>query len=179
MATVPKIPHSRIEAEIHRLQSMKVRALRDRWREEYGEEPRSYNRQFLWRRLAWRIQERAHGGLSERARKRAQELAREEDIRIRPPKGFPGAVLGQASSKKPRPLKGRRDPRLPPPGAVLRREYGDNLILVQVLADGFEYEGKVFKSLTAVARTVTGCHWNGYHFFGLNGAGGKGKGRSR
>jgi hypothetical protein len=57
------------------------------------------------------------------------------------------------------------------PGALLRRIYKGRTILVTVLEDGFEYEDTVYKSLTAVARAVTGTHWNGYLFFGLKNGG--------
>jgi hypothetical protein len=53
------------------------------------------------------------------------------------------------------------------PGAVLKRDYKGQTVIVTVLANGFEYNGKVYRSLSAVARAVTGTHWNGYHFFGL------------
>ena len=59
------------------------------------------------------------------------------------------------------------DRRLPMPGTVLMREYKGEKLSVMVLDHGFEFDGDVYKSLTAVAKSVTGTHWNGYHFFGL------------
>lgn len=56
------------------------------------------------------------------------------------------------------------------PGTVLARQYKGRTITVTVLEDGFEYAGEVFRTLSAVAKAVTGSHWNGYHFFGLKGA---------
>ena len=58
------------------------------------------------------------------------------------------------------------------PGTVLTRDYKDRRITVTVLDDGFEFEGERFRSLSAVARAVTGSHWNGFHFFGLPRKGG-------
>jgi len=55
----------------------------------------------------------------------------------------------------------------PPPGSVLTREYKGRTVRVRVLDDGFEYEGQPYRSLTAVARAITGSHWNGRAFFGL------------
>src|SRR5881409_441961 len=75
-----------IPAQIVKLQRMKVSELREKWRELYGEETRSFNRVFLWRRLAWRVQELAYGGLSERAKARIAELNRDDDLRFLPPR---------------------------------------------------------------------------------------------
>jgi len=59
--------------------------------------------------------------------------------------------------------------RLPMPGAMLTRQYRGQTIQVMVLPNGFEYEGQIYRSLSAVAKAVTGSHWNGYGFFGLKG----------
>ena len=59
------------------------------------------------------------------------------------------------------------------PGTVLTREYHGETVTVTVLGSGFEYEGDIYRSLTAVAKAVTGSHWNGYHFFGLTTNGGR------
>jgi len=85
-----------------------------------------------------------------------------------------------SSLHSPSPGGGRVSPdayaRLPLAGALLVREYKGRTIQVRVLPRGFDYEGQVYKSLSAVARAVTGTHWNGYHFFGL---GKKGKGHAK
>ena len=60
-----------------------------------------------------------------------------------------------------------RDPRLPLPGTILRRQYRGRVVQVTVLREGFEYEGEVYRSLSAVAKAVTGSHWNGLLFWGL------------
>ena len=154
--------------EIATLRRMTPAQLRDKYLKVFGEATRSGNREFLCKRLAWRIQSQAEGSLSERARQRASELARDADIRMtmpRTPPTTPGATprvvaapVGVAN-------------RLPMPGAILTRKYRGRLIEVTVLPKGFDYEGQVYRSLSAVAKVVTGSHWNGHLFFGLKGEG--------
>lgn len=157
-------------AEIQALRRMTVAELRVRWVEICGSEPRSRNRDYLWRRLAWKVQERANGGLSGAARARLAELASElslGDLRVRPPKGFdPNAIANAAEvAVSARPI---RDPRLPRPGTVLVRPYRGRDLRVLVLDDGFEWDGRRFGSLSETARAITGQHWNGRLFFGLS-----------
>jgi len=147
-----------IAAEIRALQDMTVPELQARYRELFGEETRSHHKQQLFRKLAWRVQELAEGGLSERAKARAREIASEADIRVRPPREF---LNGAASPTR------VRDERLPVPGTLIEREYKGRVVSVRVLDKGFEYEGRIYRSLSAVAREVTGTNWNGMLFFGL------------
>ena len=149
--------------EIHALQQMSVCELHAKWRELYdGEEPRSRNKTFLWRRLAWRLQEIVYGGLSERAKARIKEIqATNPPIRIRPPRGWEPPTNSDAKPKT------YRDGRLPPPGSVLTKTYRGEQIRVSVLDDGLEWNGRRFTSLSAVARAITGQKWNGWLFFGL------------
>jgi hypothetical protein len=149
----------RIEA----LQDLKIPALKKRYRELFGEESKSSNKQFLFRRIAWRLQANAEGDLSERARRRAVEIADDSDLRVRAPKEF-GARPDSGSVDRTRPSV---DCRLPRPGALLTRRLGDRQIVVKVLKDGFEYETRQYRSLSAIAREVTGTRWNGLLFFGL------------
>jgi hypothetical protein len=86
-------------AQINELRGMKVAQLRVRWRELFGEDSRSNNRDFLWRRLAWRVQELAYGGLSERAKARLAELSKEVDIRFLPPRGWKEALETTMASR--------------------------------------------------------------------------------
>ena len=166
-----------IAAMVKQLQRMTPRELRKQWEKVFGEPCRSSNKDYLWKRIAWRIQADAEGGLSERARRREQELACESDIRLRPPRGAFKAPDGAAASSAQAVAPPRKkDHRLPPPGTVLTREYHGERIAVTVLARGFEYEGTRYRSLSAVAKAITGSQWNGYHFFGL--ADGNGKRRS-
>jgi len=150
--------------EIAVLKHMTVAELRARYADVFGEETRSHHKDFLVKRIAWRLQSQAEGDLSERARARAAELANDADIRMSPPRraarpdGQPVAVGT---------LRISADKRLPMAGTVLTREYKGRTVIVTILPNGFEYEGKVHRSLSAVAKAVTGTHWNGYHFFNL------------
>jgi len=150
-----------IVGEINRLRQMTVGELRVKWIELYGEESRSRNKGFLWRRLAWRIQELEYGGLSESTNTRMLELAPATFARSQVPRRF--APEGAAS---PGPTT-RRDPRLPSPGSTLIRRYKGTDIRVLVLDGGFEWDGRRFDTLSEVAFAVTGSKWNGWLFFGL------------
>lgn len=150
-----------LTARIRALQQMAVTDLREEWRRVMGEEPRSYNKAWLWRRLAWAIQAKECGGLSAWAKQRLEELSVEAEAWM--PLGK-RAFRGETAAS---PVPRVRDPRLPSPGTVITRPYRGGTIAVTVLQDGFEYDGRRFASLTAVAKAVTGSHWNGMEFFGL------------
>src|SRR5947209_13998139 len=105
--------------EIESLRKLKTKALQARYRELFGEESRSSNHAHLFRRIAWRLQAKAQGDLSERARKRAAELAEDADLRLRAPHRFWRADGSVGLEPCP-----ARDPRLPPVGTVLKRVYG-------------------------------------------------------
>jgi hypothetical protein len=159
--------NAKVNKELAALRQMGVAELREKYLAMFGEPSRSGNKDFLFKRVAWRIQSLAEGGLSERARRRAEELARDADIRTTIPKA-PSATPGAAArtTTLAAPVAEGRD-RLPIPGTVLTRTYRGKHVAVIVLADGFEYEGHTYKSLSAIAKAVTGSHWNGYLFFGL------------
>jgi hypothetical protein len=145
--------------EIEGLRHQSVGQLRVKYREVFGQESRSNHKKFLVRRISWRLQANAEGDLSERARLRAVALAEEADLRIRAPQSF----LNRSMGKKP------CDPRLPAPGSRLSRQFQGRSVSVEVLEKGFRYQECVYKSLSAVARKVTGVQWNGFSFFGLTG----------
>ena len=119
------------------------------------------------KRIAWRIQARAYGGLSKRALRRAAELADLRFLRVRVPRGFKAPDAGGGATH----VYPFTPAALPPaellPGTVLTRGYQGRRLVVMVLDRGFEFEGRRFRSLTAIATAVTGAHWNGRHFFGL------------
>ena len=150
--------------EIAVLKHMTVAELRARYAEVFGEQTRSRHQDYLVKRIAWRLQSLAEGDLSERARRRAEELANDADLRMTPPRR---TLKPEGQTVAVSTLRVSADKRLPMPGTVLTREYKGRTVVVTILPDGFEYEGKVYKSLSAVARAVTGTHWNGYHFFQL------------
>jgi hypothetical protein len=150
---------------IEDLGRLKIPLLKKRYRELFGEESKSSNKQFLFRRIAWRLQANAEGDLSERALRRIGDITDDRDLRVRAPKefvarpDFGSAVIDRAGPPK--------DYRLPGPGTLLTRRLGDRQIVVKVLSDGFEYESRRYRSLSAIAREVTGTRWNGLLFFGL------------
>ena len=158
-----------ITREIRELRKMTVGQLRDKYAKVFGEENRSRNKDYLVRRIAWRIQANAYGGISERARLRIKELANEADLRVR----FPRNESPEAKPDPKRTVSGSlhlgRDSRLPPPGTVLTREFKGETIAVEVGVDSFRWNDQDFKSLSAIAREVTGKSWNGFIFFRLGG----------
>jgi hypothetical protein len=152
-----------VRTQVAALREMSPAQLRIKYLEVFGEPTRTGNKDYLCKRLAWRLQSLAEGTLSERAKQRAAELARDADIRTtmpRPPAVTPGAT----PRPQPAPANGER---VPIPGTVLARQYRGRLVEVTVLPKGFEWEGRVYRSLSAVAKAVTGSHWNGHLFFGL------------
>jgi Protein of unknown function (DUF2924) len=156
--------------ELAALQKMGTNDLRARYAEVFAEPTRSGNRPWLIKRIAWRLQAAAEGGLSDRALQRAEELARDADPRLRPPPEVRKAMpTGAPPATSTIPFK--TDQRLPTVGTVLVGRYKGEDVQVRVLVDGFEHDGEVYSSLSAVARAITGSHCNGYHFFrdALNG----------
>src|SRR5262245_8907996 len=151
-------PH--VARELAALQRLTVPQLRLRYAEVFGETTNANNRTWLVKKIAWRLQALAEGGLSERARQRALELANDADLRANPPEAMPLPAPGEAP-----PPRASLDDRLPPPGTVLARPYKGQVPQVKILADGFEYQGQVYPSLSAVAKAITGSHCNGFLFF--------------
>ena len=158
-----------IGKEVAAMQRMTVTELRQKYAEVVGEETRSRHKQHLIRRIAWHLQANAEGGLSERARRRARELAADSDVRLTAPQRAAPAT----GPTKVAAIRISQDDRLPMPGMAITREYKGETIEVRVLPDGFEYAGEVHRTLSAVAKAVTGTHWNGYHFFQLGRKGAK------
>jgi hypothetical protein len=148
------------DQEASRLQQAPVDALRQRYAEVFGEyPPRTGNKTWLLRRILWRLQALAEGDLSQRAQRQAALLANDADLRLTPPR--------LSKTTDPAALNAPYDPRLPKPGAVLERRYKGRLHRVQVLADGFAYADTTYRSLSAVAKAITGSHCNGFLFFRL------------
>ena len=158
--------HVTIGQQLADLQRLTTPQLRSRFAELFGEPTPANNRTWLLKRIAWRLQALAEGGLSERALRRAQELANDADLRLNPPvPRRPAKPVPQ--QPVPRTEPAARDRRLPPAGTVLARPYRGETVQVQVLERGFAYQGQVYKSLSAVAKAVTGSHCNGFWFFRL------------
>ena len=151
--------------EIDALRHQSVGQLRVKYLQVFGLESRSNHKQFLVRRIAWRLQANAEGDLSQRARERALALAEEADLRIRAPESFLSQLSGPIGNRL-------RDSRLPAPGTRLCRQFHGQSVSVEVLEKGFRYQERVYRSLSAVAREVTGVQWNGFAFFALSGSAG-------
>ena len=148
-----------VTSQIAALNRMSVSDLQAEWIRLYGEPTRSRNRQFLFRRLAWRIQELQHGGLSDAAKNRIDKLA-PEFIRARTP-----AVTPTNASDALRP---RRGPRLPALGTVIVKRYRGRELRVVVRDDGLELDGTMYATATALAKAVTGSKSiNGNLFLGI------------
>lgn len=158
-----------VSREVDKMKRMTARELKERYLEVFGEVSRSCNKDFLWKRIAWRLQAVAEGGLTERARHRAEEIANEADLRIRPPAGvFTPTADSSSQTTASYSFKSDQEQRLPMPGAILIRHYKGTVVRVLVMDKGFEYNGEVYRSLTAITKKVTGTRWNGNHFFGIN-----------
>ena len=122
--------------------------LKAKWRELFETEPPAYNRRFLESRLAYRIQELAYGGLSRETLDRLKAMAKQYPTK-------------DAAERKARPML------RPVAGTKLIREWQGIEHCVTVRGNDFEYQGRPYKSLSAIAREITGVRWNGWVFFGL------------
>jgi hypothetical protein len=135
-------------AQLAALKGAPAATLKTKWRELFETEPPAYNRRFLENRLAYRIQELAYGGLKKETVERLRVLAKQ----------YNGKNSGSS--------KGRND-RMPIAGTRLVREWQGVQYSVTVRGDDFEYQGRPYKSLSAIAREITKVRWNGWIFFGL------------
>lgn len=141
-----------IPARLAALKTASTVELKTQWRDLFGAEPPSFNRRYLESRLGYRIQELAYGGLKPETLRRLQRLAAES--------------VGKRKGKD----RGRGSAQpelLPITGTRLLREWQGVEHVVTVTADGFEWQGRPYRSLSAVARAITGTRWSGPVFFGL------------
>lgn len=155
-----------IDKEVAAMKRMTVGELQSKYAEVYGESTNGRHKQWLFKRIAWRMQANEHGGLSDRALARAREIANTSDLRTTPPDNTtspPRRIPGTVQIHPP-----AGDDRLPAVGLTISRDYKGITYEVKVCKAGFEFEGEFYKSLTAIAGIITGSHWNGYRFFKLN-----------
>jgi hypothetical protein len=146
-----------IAAEIAELRAMDVPALVERYEADFGRPPRVKNRPFLWRRIAWKLQERRLGGLSATAKERLESLIAEIEL---PPEDRGRTVSGAIT------LPARKT--LPPVGTILTRVWRDRELRATLLEGGaVEVGGVNYGSLSEAARAITGTKWSGTAFFGL------------
>jgi Protein of unknown function (DUF2924) len=154
--------HVNVGKELAALEARTVNELRAKYAQVFGEETRVGNKAWLVKRIIWRLQALAEGDLSERARKRAAELAQDADLRLSPPRQKQTASASiQENGRASALVNGH----LPLPGTILTRWYKGQTLKVQVLRHGFEHEGQVYRSLSAVAKAITGSHTSGHLFF--------------
>ena len=138
------------------LDTLSTEDLRVKWRTLYDQDPPRFKRQFLIKHLAYRIQEIAYGGLDDNTRRRMDELL--DDA------GYD--ALGRKVNKVVR--HARKNTIVP--GTVIKREWhGEQHEVIALSGGGFEYRGMPYRSLSAVARAITGTRWSGPLFFGLRG----------
>ena len=161
-------------SQLAALETMNVPALAEKYRQLYGEPTRSRNRAYLKKRLAWRIEANFQGDLSQGAIARIQQLGDQLPERWQMRLGQPAsepAAASDAATKLDAALSiattEPRDPRVPPVGTVVRRVFDGKTHEVTVCVEGFEYEGRKYKTLSAIANQIAGSRWNGFLFFGL------------
>ena len=153
---------SQLDEDIDQLRHLTTAQLRLKYQDLFGQASHSNHKNYLFRRIAWRMQALSQGGLSERARLFAEQITQDADLRLcSPNKLLQAPPLRVASAPS-------ADPRLPAPGTLLVKRYKNDTISVAVLEHGFQYGERIYKSLSAIARAVTGTQWNGYSFFGLS-----------
>jgi hypothetical protein len=138
-----------LEAEIRRLPNLSLLELRHRWKTLFGHPaPKSLRRTFLARAVAYQMQVEAYGGLSAATKRRLREIAHA----VRNGDANANAMLGSGRIK---------------PGTQMIRQWQNTTHTVTALVDGFEWNGRTYKSLSAVANAITGTNWNGFAFFGI------------
>ena len=137
-----------IPARLVALKTTTTPDLKKQWRDLFDSEPPPFNRRYLESRLAYRIQELAYGGLKRETVKRLEALGEELD----------------GGDRKKRSIRADLKPIV---GTRLIREWQGVEQIVTVTADGFDWQGRPYKSLSAIARAITGTRWNGWVFFGL------------
>jgi len=137
-------------------------------RELFGAEHPVANCQHLRRKIAWHLQATKDGGLPESVRQYAIAVARGTELRLRISENASrrqaGVPLEQTATTM---VVQTRDGRLPMPGSLIVKNYKAQTVVVKVLNKGFEYDGRRFTSLSAIAGEITGTRWNGFSFFGL------------
>jgi len=143
--------------QIADLQNLSYEELKERWETLYSGTPPAYNRTFIIKRLAYRIQELACGGLSEEAHAKMREVLDTY--------GFDENGCDRTTRQTQREKMRRQE--MPVSGTRLVRNWNGKRYEAIVVPGGFEYEGKKYRSLTAITKAITGTHWNGRAFFGF------------
>ena len=145
-----------IAQEIDELRGLGVPALVKRYETLFGKPPRCRNREHLWKRCAWKVPEQRLGGLSKVAKRHLEELIAEIDL-----------PLGEHQTTVTGALCSRTRGKQHQAGTVFTRAWRGREIRTVATEGGYEYDGVVYRSLSAVAKAVTSSHWNGRLFFNL------------
>lgn len=173
--TIMASPSERIQQEIAAVGDLTREELAARWVKAYGcPPPKGVKRGLLERAAAWHLQARHLGGLSPMARKAIRDVVKRRDVRA----NVSGSAAhsesaGTDNARVVTRNTSRRDAKLainppgPRPGTRLVREWKGRTHVVDVREDGFAFDGKTYRSLSAVAKRITGAHWSGRRFFGL------------
>ena len=142
------------------LKNASLEEIKAKYAEIFGQEsPSTSNKVFLWKKIAYRMQEQHYGKMPETTQDRIGELIERYDpINNKSMRPVASTVPSRKQSKG-------RNRRLPIPGAILKKEYKGRVYEVKILENGFEYEGKIYKTLSSIAKVITGAHWNGFLFF--------------
>jgi len=153
---VKKVPISQIMT----LKYVSADELIKLYKELYGEDAAGVNKTCLWRKIAYKLQELEYGGLQAKAKEKLKLLIKEFD------------PINNKTFRSDRPIINQtivsaKDKRLPIPGTVITKEYKNIKYQVKILEKGFEFNGKIYKTLSSIAKEITGAHWNGYLFFNL------------
>lgn len=165
---MPEASRENREVDVGHLAGMDTRQLVELHRELFGEERVAVNSGHLRRKIAWHIQAAREGGLPDSARQYALAIARGTTLRVRISENVARRrdeiPLDRTATTA---VAQEHDVRLPLSGSLLMKDYKGRTIIVRVLDHGFEYDGRKFTSLSAVAQDITGTKWNGWAFFGL------------
>jgi hypothetical protein len=146
--TIPSIAKDTVLPRLAALKAAPIAELKQQWRILFGKEPPPFSRSYIQSRLAYRIQDLAYGGVKPETVARLEKLGEQLDG---------GNITLRRIRSDTKPIAGTR----------LVREYQGVEHCVTVLADGYEWQGRPYQSLSAVARAITGTRWNGLTFFGL------------
>ena len=150
-------------SQIMELKEKSLGELKTKYEELFpGQKVPSNNKVFLWRKITYRLQELEYGGISAETQSKIQQLIQQYD-----PINNKALRPDNIPENQPKKSGISRDKRLPIPGTVITKEYKGISLQIKVLKSGFEYNSKVYTTLTAIAKEVTGAHWNGYLFFNL------------
>ena len=145
---ITSIPKDTVLARLAALHAMPIAQLKQQWRDLFGREPPPFSRTFIQSRLGYRIQELAYGGLKPETVARLEAIGEQLDG---------GNAIIRRIRHHNKPIAGTR----------LIREWKGVEQTVTVLPDGYEWQGRPYQSLSAIARAITGTRWNGWTFFGM------------